>query len=86
MACWEAIDKKGGGTGVVIAPNGIIEMKEHQSASNKETHALLVTRTDSAGSVVHYAGYTWEGAKAITTAEQWQNYLTEFSAALPKAP
>jgi len=84
MSCWETIDKKGLGTGVVIAPDSIAAMKEHESPANKERHALLVTRTDAAGVTVHYAGYGWEGAKAITTAEQWQDYLTQFAAALPK--
>lgn len=83
MACWETIEGKGLGTGVAIAPGAIVEMKEHRSP-NKEHHALLVTRTDGQGRTVHYAGYGWEGAGAITTAEQWQNYLTEFASKLTK--
>ena len=45
---------------------------------------MLVTRTDAAGVTVHYAGYGWEGAKSINTAEQWQDYLTQSAAALTK--
>jgi hypothetical protein len=84
MACWETIDKKGLGTGVAISSGSVVEMKLHKSPHWHEEHALLITRTDAAGRTVHYAGYGWEGAKVITTTEQWQNYLTEFASALPK--
>ncbi len=82
MACWETIENKGLGTGVLIAPEAIAEMKQHTSPTCHEDHALLVTRTDAAGRTVHYAGYAWEGARSITNLDQWQDYLTQFAQTL----
>lgn len=81
MSCWETIDGQGLGTGVVISPKDVLEMKEHLSP-NKEHHAVLITRTDGQGRTVHYAGYGWEGAGEITTPAQWQDYLSTFAANL----
>jgi hypothetical protein len=78
MSCWETIEGLGLGTGVVIPPGAIVEMKEHLSP-NKETHALLITRTNAEGRTMHFAGYGWAGAGEITTEEQWQKYLSDFA-------
>lgn len=78
MSCWETLEGLGLGTGVVISPEAIIGMKEHLSA-NKETHAILTTRTNANGQTLHFAGYGWAGAGEITTDEQWQKYLSDFA-------
>lgn len=83
MSCWETIEGKGLGTGVVIAPEAVVDMKQHRSP-NKDDHAMLVTRTDAQGRTVHYAGYGWEGAGEITSPGQWHDYLTKFAANLKK--
>ncbi len=80
MSCWEKIEGFGLGTGVVIAPSRIVEMRTVKSAKPDESHALLVTRTDPAGKVSYYAGYGWEKAGTIKTPEQWQNALAQFAA------
>jgi hypothetical protein len=75
MACWEKIDGFGLGTGVVIAPEKVAEMRELKSAKKSESHALLLTKTDDAGQVTYRAGYGWEKAGAIKTTEEWQTFL-----------
>lgn len=82
IACWEKIEGYGLGTGVVIAPSRVSQMRELKSSKPDESHALLLTRTDAAGKVTYYAGYGWEKARAITTPEKWQAYLTQFAATL----
>jgi hypothetical protein len=80
MSCWEKMEGFGLGTGVVIAPSKILSMQELKSKKADESHALLVTKTDSAGKVSYYAGYGWEKAGVITTPEKWQDALTQFAA------
>lgn len=81
MSCWEKMEGYGLGTGVVIDPARIREMRELKSPKPDESHALLLTHTDASGKVTYDAGYGWEKAKEITTPEQWQAYLTQFAAA-----
>lgn len=82
MSCWEKMEGYGLGTGVVIAPDKVREMRELTSAKPDQSHALLLTHTDAQGKVTYYAGYGWEKAKEITTPAQWQTYLTQFAATL----
>jgi rhamnogalacturonyl hydrolase YesR len=77
MACWEKIDGYGLGTGVVIAPEKVVEMREIKSQKKYESHAVLITKTDKAGQVNYRAGYGWEKAGTIKTLQDWQNYLAQ---------
>ena len=82
VGVWEIIDQKGLGTGVVMNARRITDMREINSAVPDESHALLLTHTDSEGKEVHYAGYGWEKAGVITTPEKWNDYLGRFAAEL----
>ena len=79
MACWEKIDGFGLGTGVKIAPEKVVEMREIKSADANLGHALLLTRSDANGQIKWLSGYGWEKAGTITTSEKWQSYLAQFS-------
>jgi hypothetical protein len=79
MSCWETIEGSGLGTGVVIAPLVITEMREYKTPNSAESHALLLTRTDAGGKVTHFAGFGWAKAGEITTPEKWQDYLARFA-------
>ncbi len=82
MSVWEIIDKFGFGTGVVMKPSRIKEMREIKSDVHDESHAILIVHTDVKGSETHYAGYGWEKAGVITTQEKWNSYLSDFAASL----
>ena len=82
MAVWEIIDKEGFGTGVVIDPARITDMREVKSSVPDESHALLLTHTDGGGKEAHYTGYGWEKAGAIKTPADWDAYLAAFAANL----
>ena len=45
----------------------------------------MIAKTHSDGWIAWYAGYGWERAGEITSAEEWERYLGGFAAAL-KAP
>jgi hypothetical protein len=79
MSCWETIEGSGLGTGVVIPPLAITEMREYRTPNSAESHALLLTRTDAGGKVTHFAGFGWAKAGEITTPEKWQDYLAKFA-------
>lgn len=79
MACWENIQGTGLGTGVVIAPSRVVEMRDYITPATTEQHALLLTRTDPNGKTVHFAGFGWTKAREITTPEQWHEYLAKFA-------
>lgn len=78
MAVWEKT-ADGLGTGVVMDPKRIASMTETKPADGDDGHALIVARTDVEGKVVHWTGYGWAKAGAITTPEQWQQYLATFA-------
>lgn len=78
MFCWETIDGAGLGTGVAIDPDRVLSMKVVKSGRPDESHIFAMVRTDDEGKVVHNAGYGWERAGAIKTAEDWEGYLRGF--------
>ncbi|RYG69534.1 DUF4861 domain-containing protein [bacterium] len=83
MSCWEKTDGFGVGTGVVMKPAQVIEMREVKSNKKDESHALLLTRTDANGQVSYSAGFGWEKAGVITSPEKWQAYLTQAAGFAP---
>jgi hypothetical protein len=80
MANWEKIDDSDLGTGVVIAPDKLIEFKVHGALNLDDHHALAVTSTDQNGEASYYAGYGWKKAGEILSLKDWQNYLADFAA------
>ena len=44
-----------------------------------QAQALCLARTDANGAIRWFAGFGWEGQGEITTAEEWNTYLTNFS-------
>lgn len=85
IRCWETIDGSGLGTGVVLAPGFAGEVVEFTGAGSDDDHVAWIVTTGSDGRIAWYAGYGWERAGEIETAEEWERYLSGFSAAL-RAP
>jgi len=75
MSIWEPMDDSELGTGVVMDPKRIDEFKLIESKTKDKSHALLITKTDAKGRVEYHAGYGWEKAGEIKTAEDWEAYL-----------
>lgn len=66
------------GTGVVMDPEKIDAFIIQNSGKKLKDHALIITKTNEKGQVMHYAGYGWSAAKEITTPEKWNAYLADF--------
>ncbi len=77
MSIWESIDESGLGTGVVIDPKRIDDFQLLETGKKLEDHALIITKCDAKGQLVYGAGYGWERAGEIKTANDWNAYLAE---------
>ncbi len=78
MACWEAIDTFGLGTGVFMPPERIKAYKLVESKKTDCGHAVFITESDAGGKVEYAAGYGWEKAGEIKTADEWTSYLKQW--------
>ncbi|MCE9613815.1 MAG: glycoside hydrolase family 88 protein [Lentisphaerae bacterium] len=87
IACWEAIDGLGLGTGVVLPPGCAARVHEMLSESKDEAQALLLVQPDADGMVTYRAGFGWQGSDAaLTNAAAWTAFLNGVAhAAAPPA-
>lgn len=83
MMLWESLDDLGFGTGIVIDPSYVVEMK---SKIADQTQALCLARTDNNGGIRWFAGFGWQGQGNITSSEEWAGYLKIFSEKYLKTP
>jgi hypothetical protein len=77
VACWEEIEGSDLGTGAMMDPEQIVEIKEVKSEEKDQSHIFIITKTNAEGAVDYKAGYGWEKAGVITTTEEWSNYLNK---------
>jgi hypothetical protein len=75
ISTWEIIDGMGLGTGALIAPERISQILHVPSEEKDASHIWLVTTTGEDGSLSFRAGFAWEAAKYITTADAWNKDL-----------
>ncbi|MGQ8365517.1 DUF4861 family protein [Glaciecola sp. 1036] len=79
IAVWENLDGSGLGTGVKVDPTRIKQgLVVNSDGVADKGHGLFVLHTDENGQIIYHAGYGWEKAGDITTAENWQAYLAAF--------
>lgn len=69
------MDGKGLGTGAIIEPSKVEDIKHLVSQVKDESHIWLFTSTSPEGKLSYKAGFAWEAAGDITTNEQWMSYL-----------
>jgi cell wall assembly regulator SMI1 len=81
LSIWEPVEKNLGmqGLAVVVEPRSIDKLAE-----DKLNH-LLVLKPGLGGSFSYCAGFAWDRAGKITSAEVWNNYLDQFAERL-RAP
>lgn len=78
VACWEEIEGSDLGTGAMIDPELITEIKEVNVEDKDQSHIFIITKTNSEGALDYQAGYGWEKAGEIKTSKDWTNYLNNF--------
>ena len=78
-SCWEVIDGQGLGTGVILSPGSVVEVRDFKSAQKDQSHALLITKTDAHGMVTCYPGFAWVPEGRIASVADWERILNTFS-------
>lgn len=75
LAIWEPMEKNQGMQGVAA----IVDPKKFvKQAEDKQNHLLLV-RAEPGNSIDYWAGFAWDRAGKITTAEDWKKYVADFA-------
>ena len=75
IACWETVGGGGLGTGAVIDPDRINEIKVVEVKKKDQSHIFILAKTDANGAIDYKAGFGWELAGEIKTADEWKAYL-----------
>ena len=75
IATWEIIDGTGLGTGALVDPARVVEIRHTPSDTKDESHIWLITASDDDGRLSYRAGFAWEGAGDILDAGAWHDYL-----------
>ena len=75
LTIWEPVEKNLGmqGLAIVASPSDVDKLVE-----DKLNH-LIVLKPRSAFPVTYWAGFAWDRAGKITSAESWNNYVDQFA-------
>ena len=75
LTIWEPMDKNLGmqGLGVVVDPRAVDKVTEDR------LNHLLVLKPGIATPVTYWAGFSWDRAGKITSAESWNSYMDQFA-------
>lgn len=84
ITTWETVDGAGIGTAVLLPYRRDGRALEVKSEKPDQSHALILAETDVEGRISYFAGFAWEKAGRITTHAQWDEYLDQFVAKLPR--
>src|SRR5215468_506817 len=82
LVSWQAMEKNQGWQGVAVLINPAEFAKQ---AEDKQNNLLVLKPVPSGSAVVrtsYWAGFTWDRAGKITTAEAWKKYVDEFGQGL----
>ena len=75
ISTWETIDGFGLGTGALVEPALVSEIRHTPSDAKDESHIWIITESDDEGWLSYRAGFAWEAAGEILTADAWHAYL-----------
>jgi hypothetical protein len=72
---WEKVEKNAGNQGLAL----IVDPKALDKQTEDKLNQLLLVKVPEADTVTYWAGFAWDKAGQITTAEAWKNYVDEFA-------
>ncbi len=75
LTTWQAVDKNLGMQGLAVVVNPADVDKQAEDARNN----LLVMKPRTAFPVSYWAGFAWDRAELITSADAWKNYVDDFA-------
>ncbi|MGN6552542.1 MAG: DUF4861 family protein [Verrucomicrobiota bacterium] len=77
LAKWEKVEKNAGNQGLAI----IVNPKNFDKQVEDRLNLLLLTKVPANNTLEYWAGFCWDKAGQITTAEAWSKYVDEFAQA-----
>ncbi|MBU3121905.1 DUF4861 domain-containing protein [Sinomicrobium weinanense] len=75
---WEPMDGSELGVGMIIAPESVLDYKDHR-VDYKDGSQLLIMADPKDNKVVYYAGFGWKKSGQFTNAGEWDAYLEHFA-------
>ncbi|WP_016957720.1 glycoside hydrolase family 88 protein [Catenovulum agarivorans] len=75
ISAWEEIDSKGLGTGAIIKPSLVKDIRHLPSEVKDQSHVWLFTSTDTQGNLEYKAGFGWQAAGLFGSKETWNSFL-----------
>ena len=75
ISTWETLDDFGLGTGALVDPALVKEIRHTPSDVKDESHIWIITESDDTGRLSYRAGFAWEADGEIVTPEAWHEYL-----------
>ena len=72
---WEKVEKNAGNQGLAL----IIDPKTFDKQTEDKLNQLLLVKVSEKDVVSYWAGFAWDKAGQITTAEAWKKYVDEFA-------
>ena len=75
LSIWEPMEKNLGMQGVAV----IVNPMEFEKQAEDKLNNLIVLKAGSGTAVSYWAGFAWDRAGKITTADAWKKYVDEFS-------
>src|SRR6266496_874371 len=78
LAVWEPMEKNLGMQGLAA----IVNPREFDKQIEDKLNNLIVLKPGMAASVSYWAGFAWDRAGKITSADAWKKYVDEFAAGL----
>jgi hypothetical protein len=75
LAIWEPMEKNRGMQGVAA----IVDPKKFVKQAEDKLNNLLLVKAEPDNSIDYWAGFAWDKAGKITTADDWKKYADEFS-------
>jgi hypothetical protein len=78
LAVWEKMEKNAGMQGVAI----VADPQSVEKLTEDNLNHLLLAKCRPDNSISYWAGFAWDKAGQITTAEAWKKYVNEFASGL----
>jgi hypothetical protein len=75
---WEKVEKNAGEQGLAI----IVDAKSFEKQTDDKLNQLMLAQVPDNGVAVYWAGFCWDKAGQITTADAWKEYVDEFAQGL----
>lgn len=76
ISYWEQIDDAYLGTGILADPRLILDQMEIRKTTKDQSHMYMLL--DPSQKISFYAGFAWQKAGEITSADKWNEYLLKF--------